>query len=211
MEDSIATNNAAAPATNKIHVEPINKEEAEQEEVQGGSKVNGETQPSDTIQHEKAESTTQEITPTKSLGVEPVGKDYSIFGPIEKKFIVFVATMGAFFSPFTTQIYFPALTSIAKDLHVSNSKINLTMTTYMVRYPLTRCSSDLLISLDIASHCSGIYREPFRYCRPTPSLYRLFRHIYCCGYRSCSPEQLCCLAHPSNGPISRLVWYCGHS
>ncbi|KAF8863482.1 MFS general substrate transporter [Acephala macrosclerotiorum] len=40
--------------------------------------------------------------------------------------------MGAFFSPFTTQIYFPAITSIAKDLHVSNSKINLTMTTYMI-------------------------------------------------------------------------------
>ncbi|KAE8452761.1 hypothetical protein EG329_013033 [Mollisiaceae sp. DMI_Dod_QoI] len=59
-------------------------------------------------------------------------KDYSSFTNWEKKFIVFAATMGAFFSPFTAQIYFPAITSIAKDLKVSNSKINLTMTTYMI-------------------------------------------------------------------------------
>ena len=67
--------------------------------------------------------------------LEPI---YSSFGPWEKRFIVFAATMGAFFSPFTAQIYFPALTSIANDLHVSDSKINLTMTTYMVsRYPFS--------------------------------------------------------------------------
>jgi hypothetical protein len=59
-------------------------------------------------------------------------KDYSVFGPWEKKFIVFAATMGAFYSPFSTQIYFPALTSIASSLQVTDSKINLTMTTYMV-------------------------------------------------------------------------------
>jgi hypothetical protein len=54
--------------------------------------------------------------------------------------------MGAFFSPFTAQIYFPALTSIAKDLHVSNSKINLTMTTYMVRssLPFSYMTADLI-------------------------------------------------------------------
>ncbi|RFU33346.1 hypothetical protein B7463_g2992, partial [Scytalidium lignicola] len=59
------------------------------------------------------------------------GPPYSSFGPWEKKFIVFSATMAAFFSPFTAQIYFPALNTIANDLHVSSAKINLTMTTYM--------------------------------------------------------------------------------
>ncbi|KAH8808032.1 MFS multidrug transporter-like protein [Xylogone sp. PMI_703] len=60
------------------------------------------------------------------------GPPYSSFGSLEKKFIVFSATMAAFFSPFTAQIYFPALNTIAKDLNVSPSKINLTMTTYMI-------------------------------------------------------------------------------
>ena len=63
-------------------------------------------------------------------------KDYSIFTPWQKRFIVFAATMGAFFSPFTAQIYFPALNNIAKDLGVSNSQINLTITTYMVSQTL---------------------------------------------------------------------------
>ncbi|KAH8601979.1 MFS multidrug transporter-like protein [Bisporella sp. PMI_857] len=59
-------------------------------------------------------------------------KNYSSFSLWEKRFMVFAATMGAFFSPFTAQIYFPALNTIAKDLHVSNSKVNLTITTYMI-------------------------------------------------------------------------------
>lgn len=59
-------------------------------------------------------------------------KDYSSFTKWEKKFIVFTATIGAFFSPFTAQIYFPALNTLAEDLNVSSSKINLTMTTYMI-------------------------------------------------------------------------------
>jgi hypothetical protein len=63
-------------------------------------------------------------------------KDYSIFTPWQKRFIVFAATMGSFFSPFTAQIYFPALNNIAKDLGVSNSQINLTITTYMVSQTL---------------------------------------------------------------------------
>jgi hypothetical protein len=63
-------------------------------------------------------------------------KNYSSFTTWEKRFIVFTATMGAFFSPFTAQIYFPALNSLAKDLNVSYTKINLTMTTYMVRLTL---------------------------------------------------------------------------
>jgi len=65
----------------------------------------------------------------------PELKDYSSFGSWQKKWIVLAATIGAFYSPFTAQIYFPALTSIARDLHVSNAKVNLTMTTYMVCLP----------------------------------------------------------------------------
>ena len=81
---------------------------------------------------EKGSPAPEDLQVTSSSKDKPPGKDYSSFSPWQKRFIVFAATMGAFFSPFTAQIYFPALTSIAKDLNVSNSKINLTMTTYMV-------------------------------------------------------------------------------
>jgi len=60
------------------------------------------------------------------------GTDYSSFLKWEKIFIVLTATFAALFSPLTAQIYFPALTAIANDLHVSNNKVNLTVTTYMV-------------------------------------------------------------------------------
>ena len=89
----------------------------------------------DVIESEKVELATTDLTVTPTHGSKQE-KDYSSFSLWQKRFIVFAATMGAFFSPFTTQIYFPALTSIAKDLNVSNSKINLTITTYMVLHLL---------------------------------------------------------------------------
>jgi hypothetical protein len=89
-------------------------------------------------EREKITQTTQgiEVTAsheaTTSKSAEDKAKDYSSFTTWEKRFIVFTATIAALFSPFTAQIYFPALNTIAKDLHVTNSKVNLTVTTYMV-------------------------------------------------------------------------------
>lgn len=57
---------------------------------------------------------------------------YSIFTTWEKRFIVLAASGTAFFSPLTAQIYFPALTAIAEDLGVTDSQVNLTVTTYMI-------------------------------------------------------------------------------
>ncbi|KAJ5814358.1 uncharacterized protein N7503_001108 [Penicillium pulvis] len=58
--------------------------------------------------------------------------DYSVFTHNQKRFIVFIASWAGFFSPVSSQIYFPALNTLAKDLHVSNSLINLTLTSYMI-------------------------------------------------------------------------------
>jgi hypothetical protein len=85
-------------------------------------------------------ATTTDLQVAHTHGSRPE-KDYSSFSLWQKRFIVFAATMGAFFSPLTTQIYFPALTTIANDLNVTNSKINLTITTYMV------CATPLTLSL----------------------------------------------------------------
>jgi len=65
------------------------------------------------------------------------GKErYSIFSPAQKTFIIFTAAFASTFSPFSSNIYYPAINSIAKDLHVNAAMINLTITAYMVRYPL---------------------------------------------------------------------------
>lgn len=58
--------------------------------------------------------------------------EYSIFSKSQIRYIVFIASWAGFFSPLSSQIYFPALNTLANDLHVSNSLINLTLTSYMV-------------------------------------------------------------------------------
>ena len=58
---------------------------------------------------------------------------YSVFTPTQKKFIVAGGAIGAIFSPISTTIYLPALNTLAQELHVSNAKINLTVTTFLVR------------------------------------------------------------------------------
>lgn len=60
------------------------------------------------------------------------GPVYSAFSPGMKKWIITVVTFTSFISPMTANIYFPALNPIAKDLGVSVTLINLTLTTYMI-------------------------------------------------------------------------------
>lgn len=57
---------------------------------------------------------------------------YTIFSHREKAGIIVLVSFLAIISPFSTSIYFPALTSIADDLDVSISLVNLTVTTYLV-------------------------------------------------------------------------------
>lgn len=74
-------------------------------------------------------------TNAEPVSEQPVASDvaYSIFTVPQKRAIILSAAMGAIFSPMSTTIYLPALNEIAGDLHVSNSKINLTVTTFLVR------------------------------------------------------------------------------
>ena len=60
---------------------------------------------------------------------------FSVFSRIEKRVYVYIASLAAFTSPIATAMYFPALNILASDLHTSVANINLTITTYMVRYP----------------------------------------------------------------------------
>lgn len=58
---------------------------------------------------------------------------YTILSEREKVFTLLIATSVNFLGPASANIYFPALGEMAKDLNVSDSQINLTITSYMVR------------------------------------------------------------------------------
>ncbi|KAL6713148.1 hypothetical protein ACLMJK_009269 [Lecanora helva] len=60
------------------------------------------------------------------------GEQFSIFSSTQKRAIAVAGSCAAFFSPASSNIYFPALVTIARDVHVSLSQINLTITTYQI-------------------------------------------------------------------------------
>jgi len=62
----------------------------------------------------------------------PQTKQYSVFSTNEKRIIIAAGSLAGFFSPLTGAIYFPALNTISQALNVSGSKINLTVTTYLI-------------------------------------------------------------------------------
>ncbi|KAI0555332.1 major facilitator superfamily domain-containing protein [Xylaria curta] len=57
---------------------------------------------------------------------------YSIFDKRQKAVIVFIAATAATFSGFASNIYFPALATVASDLDVTIELINLTVTSYLI-------------------------------------------------------------------------------
>ncbi|SPJ74712.1 related to dityrosine transporter [Fusarium torulosum] len=60
------------------------------------------------------------------------GPAYSTFSKNTKRWILAMVTAASFISPMTANIYFPALNPISKDLDISVSLINLTLTSYMI-------------------------------------------------------------------------------
>ncbi|MCJ1335507.1 hypothetical protein MMC09_000778 [Bachmanniomyces sp. S44760] len=80
----------------------------------------------------------QEVSPSDNVSdleaarPTPTGPLYSVFTKRQKQYIVFMTAWAGLFSPISAQIYFPALNSLAADLKVSNTLINLTLTSYMI-------------------------------------------------------------------------------
>ena len=65
-------------------------------------------------------------------------RPWSIFTSGQKKAIVLATAVAGFFSPASGSIYFPALNVISADLNVSIDLVNLSVTTYLVSYYLSR-------------------------------------------------------------------------
>lgn len=57
---------------------------------------------------------------------------FSIFTEKEKIIMVLTVSFVALLSPLSGAIYLPALPAISKELNISHSLVNLTITTYMV-------------------------------------------------------------------------------
>ncbi|KAG9858292.1 MFS general substrate transporter, partial [Aureobasidium melanogenum] len=85
--------------------------------------------------HEDATSNPN-VDAEKTVGTVLAGADpeppFSVFTLTEKKLIVLTISFIGLVSPLSGSIYFPAINTLAKDLHVSTSDINLTVTTYLI-------------------------------------------------------------------------------
>ncbi|ERS95168.1 hypothetical protein HMPREF1624_08379 [Sporothrix schenckii ATCC 58251] len=68
----------------------------------------------------------------QAAAAETVPPRYSVHSTWAKRWIVLGASLGAFISPLTGQIYLPALTEIAAYFHITDGQVNLTVTTYMI-------------------------------------------------------------------------------
>ncbi|KAI0025572.1 MFS general substrate transporter [Xylariomycetidae sp. FL0641] len=68
------------------------------------------------------------VTNSTPTATEP----YSIFDKRQKSLIVLLVSTAATFSGFASNIYFPALPTIARDLDVSIELVNLTVTSYLL-------------------------------------------------------------------------------
>ncbi|KAI1464218.1 MFS general substrate transporter [Daldinia caldariorum] len=72
-----------------------------------------------------------------TTAVEEVPPLFTVYKPWQKRLIVLSAAFSALFASWTAQIYLPALNIAAEDLDVSITRINLTVTSYMILQGLT--------------------------------------------------------------------------
>lgn len=70
--------------------------------------------------------------PAPPLSTPSPEQPYSIFDKRQKALIVLIVSTAATFSGFASNIYFPALPTIAHDLNVSVELVNLTVTSYLI-------------------------------------------------------------------------------
>ncbi|KUI54971.1 Quinidine resistance protein 2 [Cytospora mali] len=141
-----ATNSETAafehPKDDKLTVEedPINNTDRTELGTTTFQRDNGELDRDETAIPADQEPTSEQPVPSRSPDGDPsqaVPPRYSAFTLWEKRFIVLGASLSAFFSPLTAQIYYPALNILQQDFHVSSSQINLTVTTYMIFQGIT--------------------------------------------------------------------------
>ena len=68
----------------------------------------------------------------EKLSVNAALQPYSSFAKPHKWLIILLATFAASFSPLSSFIFFPTVTALSESLQVSITKINLTITSYLI-------------------------------------------------------------------------------
>jgi hypothetical protein len=144
MPDSQITQKNGTKATQTTAIEPKQSNEDQTTQTEPASNNSAETvSSSSSLHHNNAVHQGSPKEPTSEIPAKPnvtrtttnasdAGPVYSAFSPSQKRFVVFMASWAGFFSPVSGQIYFPALPSLARDLNVSNTLINLTLVSYML-------------------------------------------------------------------------------
>ncbi|KAH8812155.1 major facilitator superfamily domain-containing protein [Xylogone sp. PMI_703] len=80
----------------------------------------------------QSDSTTSTTTAVRSPTAPAPEPPYSIFDKRQKALIITIVSTAATFSGFASNIYFPALPTIANDLNVSIELVSLTVTSYLI-------------------------------------------------------------------------------
>ena len=93
--------------------------------------------PEDTTQSDSVEATdsvSNAEAELRSLPSPSTERDppYHIFNKKRKWLLVYIVSIAGMFSPLSSNIYFPAINAISRELHVSTSLVALTITVYMV-------------------------------------------------------------------------------
>lgn len=103
-----------------------------EKEVGGIEAIRSTSKNHDFIEPEKNAERQQKDSNGNSLSRIVSGPPYSIFTNKAKLFIVVMVSISALVSPFAATLFYPALNVLADELHVSESLITLSVTTYMV-------------------------------------------------------------------------------
>jgi hypothetical protein len=86
-----------------------------------------------------ARSSNEQPKATSELGeddiVSATERPWTVLSESEVKSLLIVASFAAATSPLSTSTYYPSVTALARDLGVSVSRINLTISSYQVRSP----------------------------------------------------------------------------
>lgn len=134
----------------------------------------------------KTNDLTRPATNETKDGKPPVSQNadepYSIYSQKTKTFLIISVSFMGIISPLSSAVYLPAVPQIGHDLNVSPSLINLTITTYMVRFPSFFYTSISMKAngidlLDISRHCPILHWNFFRYLRTSACLCYMWHYI----------------------------------
>jgi hypothetical protein len=131
---------------------------------------------------------------------------YSVFSATQKTFIIFIGGFAATFSQLSSNIYYPAIKSLERELHVGDSLMNLTITAYMVGLDLV-CLT-FTYSSGPPRHSTVIYGQLGGHCWPATGICAMLYRIYSSKYWAKSPVELLGTSIPA-GPSK--YWYQRHS